>query len=821
MLSRTIDRVVAVVTSRSKLTIAVMLVLSVVMLVGAAGPAEPANSELGDDSLEQEKLDYIRVNYGVGQEEVTPVQVYVRNPGGNALSQASMLATLRVQRDILAEEAVADVANPGRPVFGVSNRVATRLADEENPDLDAQIAALDAADEQTVSETVRQVLAEEPDAQQLLPRTYEPGTATAESRTVVFVLEGSPEDAFAVTGPIADAQEVIHDRIQSEQQDEYFMLTGPAAQEVNSQAVSDTLTLIGPIALLLILIALAFAYRDVADVLVGMLGVIVTLVWMFGLIGWLNVPFGQAVIIAPILLIGLSIDYGLHVFMRYREERGPDEPIRPPMRRALSGVAVALVLVTTTTALGFLSNFTNPLAEIRSLAFATALGVIAALVVFVTLVPALKVEIDGLLERVGRNRRKSPIGASAGRVRSFLTLGVSAAQRSAIAVVVVALLITAGGILAFGALDTSMGDQPDQPPAWQQNLPEPFAIQEYEYLDNWVYVQENFQRAGPGVSPAQILVEGDVATPEALARMDEAEQQFAESDVAFQRTDGSVPSQTPLSVMRAVAAENAAFRSTFEAADTDDNGVPDQDIREVYDALFAAAPQEAAQILERENGEYRSTATGEDVIIQVQVDILTENILQTLVIALIVIFVLLSALSRIRQGSATLGALTVLPIGMVVAWVFVAMLLLDVPLTLFTALLMSLAIGLGTDYTIHISERFAQELETAGDATEALETAVAGTGGALLGSTATTVAAFATLSLSTFPSLQQLGFLVAIALLCSLIVAVFVLPSLLTLWARYGGWQPPSPDAEGAPSTTGAEPSSDGGYDQPSETEGP
>lgn len=857
MFADVIGRFVELVTNRSKLTIAVMLVLTVVMVVGTGGIAEPEGIELGEDSLEQKKLDYINANYGVGTEEVTPVQVYVRNPDGNVLSRDSMLATLRVQQDILGDDTVADIANPRTPVFDITNRVGARLADEQDPDIAAQIAALEAADEQTVRETVRQVLEAEQEIQQLLPRTYEPGTATAESRTMVFLLEGAPEDAFAVVGPTADAQQVIHDRIQTAGQDEYFMLSGPAAQEINSQAVSDTLVLIGPIALLLILVALTFAYRDVADILVGMFGVIITILWMFGLMGWLRVPFGEGVIIAPILLIGLSIDYGLHVFMRYREERGPDESSRPAMRRALAGVAVALLLVTVTTALGFLSNFTNPLSEIRSLAFATALGVFAALIVFVTLVPALKVEVDGLLERFGRNRRRPSIGASEGRVRSFLTFGVSAARRSAIAVVVVALLITAGGVLAFGALDTSMGDQPEQPPGWQQNLPEPFAIQEYEFLDNCAYVQENFQRSGPGVSPAQVLVEGDVATSEALAQMNQAERRFIESEVAFKRTDGTVPTQTPLSVMRSVAAADSDFRETFETADTDGDGVPDQNVQGVYDALFAAAPQDAAEVLERESQptaddrEYLSarlvlpstqdsdftrvsgtvresadvvneapgvvaTATGEDVIIQVQVDLLTENILQTLVIALVVIFVLMTVLYRVKEGSATLGSLTVLPIGMVIAWVFAAMLVLDVPLTLFTALLMSLAIGLGTDYTIHISERFAQELAESGDAGEALETAVAGTGGALMGSTATTVAAFATLSLSSFPALRQLGMLVAIALLSSFVMAVFVLPSLLTLWVRYSGWKPNSPETTTSRASADTEPSPDGGYDQQS-----
>lgn len=132
--------------------------------------------------------------------------------------------------------------------------------------------------------------------------------------------------------------------------------------------------------------------------------------------------------------------------------------------------------------------------------------------------------------------------------------------------------------------------------------------------------------------------------------------------------------------------------------------------QEIDFSRVSNAARESADIAGDASG-VTATATGQDVIVQVQIDLLTENILQTLVIALVVILALMIVLYRVKEGTASLGALTVLPIGMVVAWVFAAMFLLDVPLTLFTALLMSLAIGLGTDYTIHISERFAQELE--------------------------------------------------------------------------------------------------------------
>lgn len=825
MIPRGIDRLVGLVVTHSKVTIVVMVLATVVVAAGAASIPPPGEDDLGADSTEQEALDYIGANYGADTEDVAAVQMYVRNEGGNVLSREALLRTLRYQQDVLEERPVAAIAHPETPVVDVSNRVAVRLADEPTADLDGQIAALEAADEERVREAVVATLAEDRQVLDLMPRTYEPGTAVAESRAMVFVFEGEPPDVWAYTGDIFDAQQVLSDRADAEQDEDYVMLSGPVVQELNQQATMDTLVLIGPIALVLILIALTFAYRDVFDVLVGMFGVVLTVTWMFGLLGWLNVPFGNASIIAPVLLIGLSIDYGLHVFMRYREERGPAEAIRPAMRRGLTGVALALGLVTVTTGIGFLANTTSDLSDIRVLAIATAAGVFAAFLVFVTIVPALKVEIDGLLERrFGRNRRRPAIGIATGRVRWFLTLGIAPARRAPLAVIVVALLVTGAGIVAFGGLGTSLAVEPEQPAQWQQDLPGPFGMSEYELLDDIVYVQENFQRAGPGTSPAQILVQGDdesVTSAETLRRMHRAEQRFADSGVGFERADGSLATETPLSVMRVVAGEDSEFNETFHAADTTGNSVPDENVPAVYDALFEADPDAAGQVVERTDGEYRSarmvlsvsqtieprdttdtvrdsaaivdrspgvtaTATGSDIIAVVMIDILTDNILLTLALALGVIFLLVALVYRFKEHSASLGALTVVPIGMVVTWVFAAMWLFDVPLTLLTALLMSLAIGLGTDYTIHVSERFAQELPEAASPFEALETTVTGTGGALMGSTATTIAAFVTLALSPFPDIRQLGFLVAFALLASFVLAVFVLPSILALWAQYG-----------------------------------
>jgi predicted RND superfamily exporter protein len=161
------------------------------------------------------------------------------------------------------------------------------------------------------------------------------------------------------------------------------------------------------------------------------------------------------------------------------------------------------------------------------------------------------------------------------------------------------------------------------------------------------------------------------------------------------------------------------------------------------------------------------------------------GILLTMVLALGAIILALIVVFRSMHGSATLGAVVALPITLVVALVIGGMYLLEIPLTLLTALLMSLAIGLGVDYNIHVGDRFADELDAGATRTEALSAAVTGTGGALVGSTLTSAGAFATIALVPHPQLQNFGAIVVVALLTSFVVSLVILPSMLVLWSRY------------------------------------
>jgi predicted RND superfamily exporter protein len=115
------------------------------------------------------------------------------------------------------------------------------------------------------------------------------------------------------------------------------------------------------------------------------------------------------------------------------------------------------------------------------------------------------------------------------------------------------------------------------------------------------------------------------------------------------------------------------------------------------------------------------------------------------------------------------------------------MYLLGIPFNVMTGMITSLTVGLGVAYSIHMSERYKLELDRTGSVWEAMSRAATGTGGALLGSAATTVGGFGVLAFAILPPLQQFGIITGMTIIYAFLASVLVLPSLLVLWTRYLG----------------------------------
>jgi predicted RND superfamily exporter protein len=871
MFERIAAGVSGVVTQRPLAVIAVMLLLTGGMVAGMTQVDMEDQTNIDTEVFEAtevgQALNYTQTYYGDDGAETAVSSVYVRPAEGDALSRSSLLAAIDYQQTVRAEETVEAELVEKEAIRGPPNAVGAELAGE-NATLAEKRAAIEAASDEELAAAIEAAYADPDRAGRYLPRSYEPGTTEAESFRLFFEFEQAAVTQQQEPLPAEDAQRVL---FETAGDDEAIFTMGTLAQaEFDEAQITDVFWLLIPPALVLVLAVLAVAYRDLVDILLGFVGVCVSVVWFFGILGWLGIPAGFASIVGPILIVALSIDFGLHVFMRYREQRegesGPADGagVRPAMRRSSRSVMVAFLLVAVTAAVGFMANITNPVGFIRAFGLVITLGVLGAVLVFVTLVPALKVSIDSLLERRGIDRRKAALGTT-GWLRPLLSAGVTLARRGALVVIVLAVVAGGLGLLAYAELDRQ-GFQQDfaDEDSWQTSLPDPvgWSAHETDYRQNLDYVQDNYQSDDERARATAFLVQGNVTDTRALERIHAGTVAAENSEIAFEQ-GGDVPVLSPLVLIRTAAVESEAFASlvagvadsdetfagvTDRLADDDEafagalaaaDPAPVEDVTVLYDALFERAPEETEDVLERTDGEYRSMRLlvpveqgldidergdeahaiadeieGDTGLRVVPVDFATvsnaglgeiaDSILWTMLLAFGGVAVVLAGMYWLERRQLLLGVVTVIPIVLVVGLVFAGMYVFGVSLTFITAFLVSITIGLGIDYNIHVSDRFAQELDRGLEPVEALRRTVQGTGGALLGSVLTSGAAFATLLLHPSVVFRSFGQIVVLALALSFVVSVLVLPSFLLLWAR---WQSRgTPDREQEPHTAPSSP---------------
>jgi predicted RND superfamily exporter protein len=96
----------------------------------------------------------------------------------------------------------------------------------------------------------------------------------------------------------------------------------------------------------------------------------------------------------PILLIGLGVDYGIHLTMRYREELVRSDSISRAGSIAVVSAGAALLLAALTDMVGFLSNLSSPIGPVQEFGIIVAIGILSSYIIFVTFVPACRVLVD-------------------------------------------------------------------------------------------------------------------------------------------------------------------------------------------------------------------------------------------------------------------------------------------------------------------------------------------------------------------------------------------------------------------------------------------
>ncbi|HID71663.1 MAG TPA: hypothetical protein EYP29_02835, partial [Thermoplasmata archaeon] len=141
----------------------------------------------------------------------------------------------------------------------------------------------------------------------------------------------------------------------------------------------------------LIIGILFLTYKSVFDSIISLLALLFAIVWMNGIGVLLGLTFTTMSESVRIMLMGLGIDYGIHIVMRYREERLQHrKKIAESLVLTTASVGTALFLATLTTSLSFGSNMVSEIKPMREFAIFAVVGIFSAFIIMVTFVPASK-----------------------------------------------------------------------------------------------------------------------------------------------------------------------------------------------------------------------------------------------------------------------------------------------------------------------------------------------------------------------------------------------------------------------------------------------
>ncbi len=138
---------------------------------------------------------------------------------------------------------------------------------------------------------------------------------------------------------------------------------------VRGQLASLGLALAG----MLVMAGLLYGSASVALVVVAPVSAAV--LWIFGVMGWLDIPLGVATSMFCAVTLGIGVDYAIHLFDRYRSERAAGHP--RPGEAAIRQAGPAILADAAAIALGFgiLAFSRVPANRALGLLIAGALGV--------------------------------------------------------------------------------------------------------------------------------------------------------------------------------------------------------------------------------------------------------------------------------------------------------------------------------------------------------------------------------------------------------------------------------------------------------------
>jgi|Deesub1362A_J573_1020465.scaffolds.fasta_scaffold01764_7 hypothetical protein len=480
------------------------------------------------------------------------------------------------------------------------------------------------------------------------------------------------------------------------------------------------------------------------------------------------------------ILIGLAIEYAAQIQSRYEEERREGKDRDEAVVLSVTRTGIAVVMAMLTTIIGFLSMAVPRIPGLAWFGILMSLGLLIAYILSITFLPAILKIIDKDEEiNVTEGREKKRTGILE-RVLEAVS-GLTASNPRKILAIALVLIILG----AYASTEIKL--ETDTKKYAPQDLPAMIRFKELERVVGGQYV-------------FTVVLSLDEINPITLKEMDELANYIVEKEDLVYKYDslsgvvkqflGRLPesdvelhyilSKMPEDQLNRYISGNQMTIYFYTDADTHDKRV------DLWKNI-----EEDIKFFGWHEGFY---VTGNSVVMAHLGEVMIGSQRFMTGIAYVLIVILLFTVYR----SFTRALTPLVAITTVIGATNLFMYIFGIKQTMVSIALNSIILGLGIDFSIHITERYYEERERFSPR-DCVRRTIERTGKAIVTSGLTMAGGFAATSLSSFPVLSEFGILALIAILFSLFSSLTVVPAFLMIsevlrgkWSKMSSFATPS-----------------------------
>ena len=559
--------------------------------------------------------------------------------------------------------------------------------------------------------------------------------------------------------------------------EEVFINGQPFLRDEANEKISKDIMILLPLGLLIMLLFFWFSFREFKGMILPFSVVLISIAISMSLIPLLGWELSIIGVLIPIMMIAIANNYGVHFVARYQELNAvdPNTSMEEIVEEALSYLTKPVVICGLTTIVGVLGLTVHILLPASQMGVVSAIGIAVALLLSLTFIPAL-------LSYLKKGRiHFHPNGESKSIIAKMLnSLGnILGRHPKRILYGFIAFFIAVGSGIAIMSVASDFNNI----------LPSKHPFNRSIEIANNEF---------GGSKLMTVVFEGDIKDPQLLKRMEKYERELAAVE--------GIGSAT--SIAKIIKKMSTALNDPLEAGY---NKIPDEreavaqyielysmngdpaDFEQFVDFDYTRAGMtiqfnaNGMKDLERiiasvekiTEGDPAKTITGGYSLVEKE---MSESIVSgqyySLLFAFLAIFILLAIIFK----SISAGLLGSLPLLFAVVCTFGFMGWSGIKLDIVTALLSSVSIGLGVDFTIHMFWRMKSEISSGREYREAAVTALRTAGRGITINALSVMLGFSILFLSSFPIIKSFALLIILSLLFCLVSSLLLVPAICVIF---------------------------------------